>query len=241
FRGPLAVVKLLGGGGCTKDLQYSGLTADVLVSQYLSVNNIDRAIKLLLTLNWDHDGDIVLSSLQSIMNYLLRLPLNPEREAYLEKALGSYHASKCPISRASQVEFSDPVHDLSRKFFHHLLRYQVFEKAFRLAIDLGDYDLFMDIHNYCKRIGNTEMAIAALEKAEQLSDYSSSRSDSSSCECSDSSCSCCSESSCSSREAHHKKSLPPLPRHKVKFSNTVTQITVPIQVFIKVVYTSVRI
>ena len=34
----------------------------------------------------------------------------------------------------------------------------------------------MDVHNYCKKIGNAEMALAALEKAEQLSDYSTSRS-----------------------------------------------------------------
>jgi hypothetical protein len=33
-------------------------------------------------------------------------------------------------------EFSEQMHDLSRKFFHELLRHHRFTKAFRLAVDL---------------------------------------------------------------------------------------------------------
>lgn len=55
-----------------------------------------------------------------------------------------------------------------------IFRYQVLEKAYRLAIDLEEYDLFMDIHNYCKSIGNSDLALAALEKAEEIMFSSSS-------------------------------------------------------------------
>lgn len=44
----------------------------------------------------------------------------------------------------------------------------MFEKAFRLAIDLNDHDLFMDIHFYALVVNDMEMASAAKEKAEQI-------------------------------------------------------------------------
>ena len=47
-------------------------------------------------------------------------------------------------------------------------RNQLFEKAFRLAIDLNDHDLFMDIHFYAVAMKNSELANAAREKAEQI-------------------------------------------------------------------------
>lgn len=52
-------------------------------------------------------------------------------------------------------------------------RYRVFEKAFRLAIDLNEYDLFMDLHHYARKLGDTDMAEAALEKAYQVSECDS--------------------------------------------------------------------
>ena len=54
-----------------------------------------------------------------------------------------------------------------------LYRYRLFEKAFRLAIDLNEYDLFMDIHHYARNVGDSIMAAAALEKANQVSDCDS--------------------------------------------------------------------
>ena len=49
-----------------------------------------------------------------------------------------------------------------------IYRYRLFEKAFRLAIDLNDHDLFMDIHFYAIVLKDTEMATAAKEKAEEI-------------------------------------------------------------------------
>lgn len=40
----------------------------------------------------------------------------------LETALGSFHVPSQPLSHATEVEFGDPVRDLTRRFFHQLLR-----------------------------------------------------------------------------------------------------------------------
>lgn len=83
-RGPLAVLRLVGGGGLRGDAHGTGLTPDVLVSQYLSVNKVDRATDILLNLNWDSYGNICLACLYRITNHLFRQPLNPEREGERE-------------------------------------------------------------------------------------------------------------------------------------------------------------
>lgn len=58
--------------------------------------------------------------------------------------------------------------DLTRKFFYHLIRHKLFEKAFRLAIDLNDHDLFMDIHFYAIAINDEKMASMAEERAQLI-------------------------------------------------------------------------
>ncbi|XP_039284336.1 WD repeat-containing and planar cell polarity effector protein fritz isoform X2 [Nilaparvata lugens] len=247
-RGPLAVVKLIGGGGMLNDVHNQGLTSDALIAQYLNVGQADRAVNLLLSLNWDQAGYACLASLHRIVNHLLRLPLTPDRELQLETALGSFHVPARPLSHSTEEEFADPVRDLTRRFFHHLLRYRIFDKAFRLAIDLNEHDLFMDVHHYARLTGDTAMADAALQKADQVSDCSS-QSDSSDCDCDRSSCSCSTESSGSVGRSGvgggggsmtssvppplpvvHRSLQPQLlngnPRQKVKFSDTVTHITV---------------
>ncbi|KDR08346.1 WD repeat-containing and planar cell polarity effector protein fritz [Zootermopsis nevadensis] len=254
-RGPLAVLRLVGGGGLRGDAYGTGLTPDVLVSQYLSVNQVDRAINLLLSLNWDSYGFICLSCLQRIANHLFRQPLTPEREVQLQTALGSFHVPLRPICHTTEVEFGDQVRNLTRRFFHHLLRYRLFEKAFRLAIDLNDHDLFMDIYFYARAMKEDAMAEAARVKAEQIVNRCSSRSTSEtdSQRCSHSSCSGCSGSessesreSSSDNEAEIPPQPPPLPsksavglthnsslarqpgeKQKVKFCDTVTHILVP--------------
>lgn len=80
FRGPLAVLRLVGGGGLAHDAQGPGFTADVLVSQYLNMGQVERAVNLLLSLNWEISGPLCLACLHLIVNHILRLPLTPERE-----------------------------------------------------------------------------------------------------------------------------------------------------------------
>lgn len=97
--------------------------------------------------------------------------------AQIQRALGSYYAPLQPISEAVHAEFGEQVKDLTRKFFHLLVRYRMFEKAFCLAIDVNDYDLFMDLY-YCAHVlHNEEMAVAALNRAKDLISRSNSSND----------------------------------------------------------------
>ncbi|XP_020291724.1 WD repeat-containing and planar cell polarity effector protein fritz [Pseudomyrmex gracilis] len=183
-RGPIGVIKVIEG---------DTLSGDELVRRYLCESRVEQATALLLSMNWDTHSRVCMHSLNQILNYLFKLPLTAEREALIQNALGSFHVPVKPISQAVEEEYGDEVRDLTRRFFHYLLRYRMFEKAFRLAIDLNDHDLFMDIHFYATVLNNTELANAAKEKAENILSRSNSCSDSHST-CSRASCSICSDS-----------------------------------------------
>ncbi|RLU18526.1 hypothetical protein DMN91_008883 [Ooceraea biroi] len=184
-RGPIGVIKVIEGD------TFSG---DELVRRYLSESRVEQATALLLSMNWDTHPCACMHSLNQILNYLFKLPLTTEREGLIQNALGSFHVPAKPISQTVEEEYGDEVRDLTRRFFHHLLRYRMFEKAFRLAIDLNDHDLFMDIHFYALVLNDIELANAAKEKAENILSRSNSCSGSHST-CSRASCSICSDSS----------------------------------------------
>ncbi|XP_041351633.1 WD repeat-containing and planar cell polarity effector protein fritz homolog [Gigantopelta aegis] len=143
-----------------------------LVREYIKYKQIDEAVSLLSSLNWDTEGQMCYSCLSAIVNHLLRLPLNADREAQLEATLGTFYAPKPPISEVIILEYRDPISRLARRFFHYLLRYTRFDKAFLLAVDIGARDLFMDIHYMALDKGETALAEVAKRKAEQL-DYES--------------------------------------------------------------------
>ncbi|XP_067680509.1 WD repeat-containing and planar cell polarity effector protein fritz homolog [Haliotis asinina] len=139
-----------------------------LVREYLKHKQIDEAVGVLSSLNWDTDGHTCYSCLSTIVNNLLRMPLNADREAQLEATLGTFYAPKPAISEVTILEYRDPISRLARRFFHYLLRYARFDKAFLLAVDIGSRDLFMDIHHMALDKGETALAEVAKRKAEQV-------------------------------------------------------------------------
>lgn len=173
--GPIAMIRLLCGNGHKGDIHTSGFTADVLIHQYLKVNNVQKAINVLLCLNWDIYGSMLMISLHKIANYIFKQPFQPEREIQLQKALGSFFVPVKPLCMETKSEFGDQVKDIARKFFQYLLRNKSFEKAFTLAIDIDDEDLFMDLTNCAKENGCIELAQDSYLKAEQLISRSDSR------------------------------------------------------------------
>ncbi|KYQ50912.1 WD repeat-containing protein C2orf86 like protein [Trachymyrmex zeteki] len=196
-RGPIGVIKMIEG---------DTLSGDELVRRYLSESRAEQATSLLLSMNWDTHPRVCMHSLNQILNYLFKLPLTTEREGLIQNALGSFHIPIKPISQTVEEEYGDEVRDLTRRFFHHLLRYKMFEKAFRLAIDLNDHDLFMDIHFYATVLNDMELATAAKEKAESILSRSNSCSASHST-CSRTSCSICSDSSNEKEEEEEEKNV----------------------------------
>uniref|UniRef100_A0A672KI90 Uncharacterized protein n=1 Tax=Sinocyclocheilus grahami TaxID=75366 RepID=A0A672KI90_SINGR len=61
----------------------------------------------------------------------------------IKSTLGMFYAPCRPLSNTVILEYRDPISRYARRFFHHLLRHQRFEKAFLLAVDIGARDLFM--------------------------------------------------------------------------------------------------
>lgn len=167
-KGPVACVRIVGGCGLRGDIHTSGFTVDVLVHGYLAGGQVERAINLLLCLNWDVYGAMCLIALHKIVNHVLRLPLTAEREGQLERALGSFHAPVKRLLPETEAEFGEQVNDVMRRFFQHLVRYRAFEKAFALGIDVNEEDLFVDLYNAARLEGDEALAARALRRAEEM-------------------------------------------------------------------------
>lgn len=136
-----------------------------LILQYVHCDEVNEAINILSSMNWDTMGQQCFVSMSAIMNHLLRQRLTPEREAQLETSLGTFYAPTRPLLDTTILEYRDQISKYARRFFHHLLRYQRFEKAFLLAVDIGARDLFMDIHYLALDVGELALAEVARRRA----------------------------------------------------------------------------
>uniref|UniRef100_A0A8D0HB87 WD repeat containing planar cell polarity effector n=1 Tax=Sphenodon punctatus TaxID=8508 RepID=A0A8D0HB87_SPHPU len=139
-----------------------------IIHQYIRYDDICEAISVLSSMNWNTMGHRCYISLSAIVNHLLRQKLTPEREAQLEASLGTFYAPTRPLLDTTVFEYRDPISRYARRFFHHLLRYQRFEKAFLLAVDIGARDLFMDIHYFALDKGELALAEVAKKKANDI-------------------------------------------------------------------------
>ncbi|XP_027721094.1 WD repeat-containing and planar cell polarity effector protein fritz homolog [Vombatus ursinus] len=139
-----------------------------LIHQYIRYDEIHEAISILSSMNWNTMGHQCYMGMSAIVNHLLRQRLTPEREAQLEASLGSFYAPTRPLSDTTILEYRDPISKYARRFFHHLLRYQRFEKAFLLAVDIGARDLFMDIHYFAIDKGELALAEVAKKRANDI-------------------------------------------------------------------------
>jgi len=167
-RGPLAMLQYSLGV-----LSQGQLTPLALLNQYIKHKQTDEAVNILCSLSWNVEGATCYACLSAIINYLLRQSLNASLEVQLEAALGTFYAPPKPLNEATVLEFRDPVGRLARRFFHHLLRYTRFDKAYLLAVDIGSRDLFMDIHYVATDKGETALAEVARRKADQIETMSS--------------------------------------------------------------------
>ncbi|KAM7078869.1 WD repeat-containing and planar cell polarity effector protein fritz homolog isoform 1-T1 [Molossus nigricans] len=139
-----------------------------IIFQYVHYDEIYEAINILSSMNWDTLGHQCFISMSAIVNHLLRQKLTPEREAQLEASLGTFYAPTRPLLDTTVLEYRDQVSKYARRFFHHLLRYQRFEKAFLLAVDIGARDLFMDIHYLALDKGELALAEVARKRASDI-------------------------------------------------------------------------
>ncbi|XP_037886123.1 WD repeat-containing and planar cell polarity effector protein fritz isoform X1 [Glossina fuscipes] len=163
--GPLGCLRFFAGAGIRGDIHNSGLTADVILGKYLSLNQLEKAVNLMNALNWETYGAMCLISLHKIANYVF-YRADPKKSKTIElmgKALKTFTDA---LSEETKDEFSDQVFDLKRRFFFYLLRRNFFVEAFEVAQDIEDYDLFMDLYNLTKTDSNLiEFSTAAFSQA----------------------------------------------------------------------------
>ncbi|XP_064002372.1 WD repeat-containing and planar cell polarity effector protein fritz homolog isoform X2 [Pogoniulus pusillus] len=136
-----------------------------IIQQYVRYDEMQEAVSVLQTMNWNMMGPQCYICLSAIVNHLLKQKLTPAREAQLQASLGTFYAPTRPLLDTTVLEYRDPISRYARRFFHHLLRYQRFEKAFLLAVDIGARDLFMDIHYLALDKGELALAEVAKKKA----------------------------------------------------------------------------
>ncbi|XP_062256968.1 WD repeat-containing and planar cell polarity effector protein fritz homolog isoform X2 [Platichthys flesus] len=161
--GPLAVLRFRLGA-----LTGGQMGHGELLQQRLLCGQVREALGILESMDWSIMGDQCYRGLSSVTNYLLRLELNAEREAQLEAALGVFYSPPAPLSDTLILDYREPISKYARRFFHHLLRHQRFEKAFLLAVDLEDRDLFMDLHYVAGDKGELVLADVAKRKANEI-------------------------------------------------------------------------
>ncbi|XP_056623957.1 WD repeat-containing and planar cell polarity effector protein fritz homolog isoform X1 [Triplophysa dalaica] len=161
--GPLATLRLRLG-------VFNGgqLGPSELVQHRLRCGEVDAALGILGNMDWAMMGAECYRSLISITDHLLRKPLDHQNEGQLEAALGMFYAPSRPLSNTVILEYRDPISRYARRFFHHLLRHQRFEKAFLLAVDIGARDLFMDLHYVAEDKGELVLAAVAKKKANEI-------------------------------------------------------------------------
>ncbi|KFP76455.1 WD repeat-containing and planar cell polarity effector protein fritz, partial [Acanthisitta chloris] len=139
-----------------------------IIHQYIRYDEIHEAVNVLNTMNWNTMGRQCYICTTAIVNHLLKQKLTPDREAQLEASLGTFYAPTRPLLDTTVLEYRDPISRYARRFFHHLLRFQRFEKAFLLAVDIGARDLFMDIHYLALDKGELALAEVAKKKANDI-------------------------------------------------------------------------
>ncbi|XP_051501761.1 WD repeat-containing and planar cell polarity effector protein fritz homolog isoform X1 [Myxocyprinus asiaticus] len=161
--GPLAALRLRLGV-----LNGAQLGPGDLVQHRLRCGEVNEALSILGNMDWAMMGAECFRSLISITDHLLRRPLDHQTEGQLEAALGVFYAPTRPLSNTVILEYRDPISRYARRFFHHLLRHQRFEKAFLLAVDIGARDLFMDLHYVAADKGEVVLAAVAKKKANEI-------------------------------------------------------------------------
>lgn len=219
--GPMMLVTFTGG-----PIALLHITHQRLITAWIRMKRSLNAVALLSAMDWEREGTECLWAINRLVCAALRSKSDViADESVAQGALGTYLAPRAPHG-LSASRYAPPVHDLARKFFHHLLRRGRIEKALSLAVDLMAWDLFVDARWAAHRRNLHALAHEAATLAQQHANAQQSGS-----ECSGS-CSGCSshsysESDDESNSAPEVKTKPP-PLPRLSLQNLPTMMEVPI-------------
>lgn len=140
-----------------------------LVQLELDSNRGEKAVQLLLQLNWSSDADACFDALGRIVGHLLatRYHLSAAAETQVEGALGAFYSPALQIVPDAVVLFyRDRVRHLARRFFFALLHSCRLDKAYLLACDMEEIDMFRALLGVLTAI---EQATGAAANTDRLS------------------------------------------------------------------------
>ncbi|XP_013187324.1 WD repeat-containing and planar cell polarity effector protein fritz isoform X2 [Amyelois transitella] len=201
------------------------ITHGRLLTAWLQAGRSSNAVSLLRAMDWDEEGTECLWAVNKLVCQALRSgPAWLAEEGAAQAALGAFLAPR-GAPPAAAARFAAPVHDLARKFAHHLLRRGGAEKVLSLAVDLQAWDVCCDVRWWAARHARPELRREAAALAARYAALHAQDSD-----CSDS-CSQCSSRSYSTSEADTnedttKTEPPPLPRVSLPSYPTVMPVLI---------------
>ncbi|XP_031770736.2 WD repeat-containing and planar cell polarity effector protein fritz isoform X2 [Galleria mellonella] len=121
------------------------ITHPRLLTAWLNAGRNSNAVALLRAMDWDEDGPRCLWAVNKIVCAALRSKAAwLAEEGSAQAALGAFLAPRAPLA-APAAPAAPPLHDLARKFFHHLLRRGRAETALSLGVELAAWDLCCDV------------------------------------------------------------------------------------------------
>ena len=95
-----------------------------IVNQHLQHNNYNAVLLLLNQMDWPTQGESILIGMNKLFHKLIRQSeLTRENESWMEMCLGLFYAPNRPIPDDIIDEFSEQVHDITRKFFHRYVNH----------------------------------------------------------------------------------------------------------------------
>ncbi|XP_062507889.1 WD repeat-containing and planar cell polarity effector protein fritz homolog isoform X2 [Corticium candelabrum] len=139
-----------------------------LATEYINTGQVNSAVSILKRMNWNMQAKTCFAMTSLIMDYLLKAPLDSDKESLCEETLVTFLAPSQAIIDTVITQYKERINNMARRFFHLLLRYRRFEKAYLLAVDINNRDLFMDLHFLALEFGETALAQVSRRKAEQV-------------------------------------------------------------------------
>jgi hypothetical protein len=100
------------------------------------------------------------------------LNFTKEVEMLGEDCLATFYGSKSVLKKSTICEMWNQVGSYARRYFFHLLRYGRLNKAYLLAIDISDSDLFNDLYYCAMNRGKDELVEACRSRYHELNNKS---------------------------------------------------------------------
>ena len=140
----------------------------LLTHEYLHSAKYEEALNILRVINWNCSFEQAYYCLNTIFQYLLKLPLDSQLESQIESTLAAFLIPCTPIDYKIFEQILPYIRHLAIRFFYHLIRHQSYTKAYQLGIELKSRRHFLLLYEIAKKNGQYDLMSACYRQAQQL-------------------------------------------------------------------------